>query len=112
MSIEDDARAVIVSLLRGQVCEHGVFSTSAYNEVVKDHCWLARIWDNGTLHIPPSHTAPRDAKTAVFYSVLFQLCGLERDAEIPFETDYYCRLLGPLGLAALHASLTTTTVGD
>ena len=36
MSIEDDARAVIVSLLRGQVCEHGVFSTSAYNEVVKD----------------------------------------------------------------------------
>lgn len=112
MSIEDDARAVIISMLQHKQREHGVFSTSPYNEVVKGHYWLAKLWDDEALFIPTSHAQPRDAATSVFYFVLFKMCGLERDADLPIESTYHRRLLGPLGLAALRASLTTTTVGD
>lgn len=114
MSIEDDARAVIIDLLRGKQREHGVFSfsVSPYSEIVRHHYWLARLLDDGCMLVPSSYVTPRDAVTSTFYDVLFHMCGIERDTELPMHTPYQYQLLGPLGLAALRASLTTTTVGD
>ncbi len=107
MSIEDDARRAVRAFFLGQTGEFGPYTVQHDKWVVLryDGSWLlGQLSDGDVVWFSPFRDRMRMKEV---FDAAEQITGLPLSVSNGSEF-----LLGPLGLAAFRAYLTTTTVGD
>lgn len=107
MSIEDDAHRAVRAFFLGETGEFGPYTVHLDHWLTLryDGLWLLGQLESGEViwFSPFRGRKPMD----LAFNAAEQVTGLTLSVES--NSGF---LLGPLGLAALRASLTTTTVGD